>query len=721
MATPFKSIGPRTGSWFTARQQRPMRKQDKRCRPRLEGLEERTLLSFNAAIGDVFYIDMENHNLTQPSNVPPGTPQQLLGNPAAPYLNSLMTPGNPNAAQTSYASDYYNVLYNNPSVSIHPSEPNYIWQEGGSNFGVANDDDPYANNGNTDPNLNNNVKLIAATGNNPANLSALLQAAGIPWKSYQEDIDLSPASGSVNQPSTWQATNPLTSTVAPQSQWTVPTSSFSGTSSAYTNAYNGSNQYNFAVKHDGQLFFTATNGGTSTAPDFSPSNPEAQYYAPLQQLQTDLNNNTVARYNLITPDQYNDMHSSLTGGFTYNGTHYTGDQASIAEGDNFLSQIIPMIEASQAYKNNGAIVIWYDETEGGNTTQFTLPEIVISPLAKGNAYDSTLPYTHSSDLKSMQELFGVSEPGGGFLGDANTPGTNDLSDFFLPPPGATVQGNTLYLVGGNTNDQLNITPIGASQTGSTGINVNGQLNGVNINNQTFTGVTSIYAVGFGGNDNFQFAGSLTIAAVVRAGDGNDQIQLDNGNNTVNLGDGNDTVNLGDGNDQVTQGGGSTQGGNGNNTVTAGNGNDQVQLGDGTNTVTLGAGNDQVQAGNGAGNNVSITGNGNDQVTLGNGNNDNVQFLGNGNDQVQAGNGNNDNASIAGNGNDQVKVGNGNNDNASIAGNGNDQIQVDNGNNGYVSIMGNGNENVQTGNGTGQLKIRGTGQKTLNLGSGWTQI
>ena len=161
------------------------------------------------------------------------------------------------------------------------------------------------------------------------------------------------------------------------------------------------------------------------------------------------------------------------------------------------------------------------------------------------------------------------------------------------PPGATVQGNTLYLVGGNTNDQLNITPIGASQTGSTGINVNGQLNNVNINNQTFTGVTSIYVVGFSGNDNFQFAGSLTIPSVVRAGDGNDQIQLGDGNNTVTLGDGNDTVTPGDGNDQVTQVGGSTQGGNGNNTVTAGNGNDQVQLGNGTNTVTLGNGNDQV--------------------------------------------------------------------------------------------------------------------------------
>ena len=426
MATPFKSIGPRTRSWFTARQQRPMRKQDKRCRPRLEGLEERTLLSFNAAIGDVFYIDMENHNLTQPSGLS-GSPEQLLGNPAAPYLNSLITPGNPNAAQTSYASNYYNV-----APGIHPSEPNYIWQEGGSNFGVlGNDDDPYANNGNPNPNLNNNVKLIAATGNNPDNLSALLQAAGIPWKSYQEDIDLTPTSGSVNQP----GANSLTSSVAPQNQWTVPTTSFSGTSSTYTNPYNGSNQYNFAVKHDGQLFYTATNGGTLSAPDFSPSNPEAQYYAPLQQLQTDLNNNTVARYNLITPDQYNEMHSSLNTNFTYNGVTYAAstDQEAVALGDNFLSKIIPEIMASQAYKNNGAIVIWYDETEGGDTTQFTLPEIVISPLAKGNAYNSTLPYTHSSDLKTMEELFGAYNSDGSFLGDAGTPGTNDLSDLFLPP------------------------------------------------------------------------------------------------------------------------------------------------------------------------------------------------------------------------------------------------------------------------------------------------
>ncbi len=348
---------------------------------------------------------MENHNFTQPSS-DTSAPQQLLGNPAAPFQNSLITPGNPNAAQVSYASAYHNVLATpsgNPP-SIHPSAPNYIWQEAGSNFGVLNDNTPFGSGG---------------SNQNATNLSGLLQNAGISWKSYQEDIDL--ATNSQGQ---------VTSTVLPQSQWTVPLNNVSGTSTAYTNPYNGSNQYNFATKHDGQLYFTDTNGGNNT----TTSNPEVSHYAPLQQLQTDLNNNTVGRYNLITPDQFNDSHTALTGGFTYNGVHYTGDQAAIAQGDNFLSQIIPMIEASQAYKNNGAIVIWWDETEGSNPNNYshTLEEIVISPLAKGNAYNSTLNYTHSSDLKSLEELFGVYASVGGFLNDANTPGTNDLSDLFQP-------------------------------------------------------------------------------------------------------------------------------------------------------------------------------------------------------------------------------------------------------------------------------------------------
>src|SRR5208337_1753286 len=268
----------------------------------------------------------------------------------------------------------------------------------------------------------------------------------------------------------------------------------------------------------------------------------------------------------------------------------------------------------------------------------------------------------------------------GYGGDANNNGvstTTGSTPEVAVGPGTTVVGNALYLVGGNTNDQLNITPIGASQTGSTGINVNGKLNNVNINNQTYTqAFTTIYVVGFGGNDNFQFAGSLTIAAVISDGDGNDQVQLDNGTNTVTLGKGNDNI----------QGGcGGTQGGNGNNTITVGTGNDNIQLGNGTNTVTAGA--------------VGSTGN--IQVTLGNGANDNVTLLGNGNDNVTVGTGNNDIVSVS-NGNDTVTVGNGTGDS--------------------VSLMGNGNDTVRTGTGSGTVYIAPgtTGNKTLNLGKGWTK-
>jgi hypothetical protein len=341
-------------------------------------------------IGDVFVIALENHNFTQPSTYT--STQQIFGNPAAPFINSLITAGNPNSVDVSYASNYTNVPVQTASSpsgagAVHPSEPNYIWSEAGQTApnGVRTDADPSA--------AAKNI-LPAST----PSLSAVLQANGKTWTSYQEDTQLVTVGGK------------LTNTVKPSSQYTVPLTSLSGTSSTYTNPYNGSHQYNYAPKHDPQVFFSATNGASS-----------AQNYAPLQALATDLANNTVSNYNFISPDQFNDMHSTLSGGFTYNGVHYTGDAASIAQGDNFLAQIVPLIEASAAFKNNGMIVIWNDETEGdaASTAGFTSTEIVISPLAKGNAYTNTTSYTHSSDLRTFQEIFGV-DPATGtpWIGDA---------------------------------------------------------------------------------------------------------------------------------------------------------------------------------------------------------------------------------------------------------------------------------------------------------------
>ena len=131
--------------------------------------------------------------------------------------------------------------------------------------------------------------------------------------------------------------------------------------------------------------------------------------------------------------QYNDMHSSLNTPFTYHGVTYDAntDQEAVALGDNFLATIVPQIEASQAFKNNGEIVIWNDETEQPNgatsTAGYTSTEIVISPLAKGNAYTNFIPYTHSNDLHTLEDIFGAYD---GYLGGAA--GVISMSDLYKP-------------------------------------------------------------------------------------------------------------------------------------------------------------------------------------------------------------------------------------------------------------------------------------------------
>jgi phosphatidylinositol-3-phosphatase len=379
-----------------------------------------TFTSFNASaqqIKTVFVIAMENHNWTQPANQFTGGIQQIFQNPNAPFINSLVngtafTTVNGSTVdiseQVAYASAYHNVLAtpsgNNPH--IHPSEPNYLWAEAGTNFGVFNDNDPFAAVGGTNQNTTQH-------------LVTFLTQAGKTWKSYQEDIDLTSSGGL------------LTNVPLSRNEWTVPLASFSGNFAPGSfNAYNGSTQFNYAAKHNPMVFFTDSNGGN----DSTPANPLSKQYAPLQQLAMDLANGSVADYNWITPDQYNDMHTALKGG--YKGL--TGDAANIRQGDDFLSQIIPVIMASDAYKNHGAIVIWFDESEqdgvaGDNPDDFnhTVGEIVISSRAHKNVdglpYASPVNLTHSSDLKTMQEIF---RTGGPLLGDAVN--ATDLSDLFDP-------------------------------------------------------------------------------------------------------------------------------------------------------------------------------------------------------------------------------------------------------------------------------------------------
>ena len=370
----------------------------------------------------VFVIALENHNWTQPNNNTGSLPtiQQIYQNPNAPFINRLVN-GTATAFinghvvnisdHVAYATAYHNVLAtpsgNNPH--IHPSEPNYFWAEGGTNYGVLNDDDPYQTTG--------QGPTSQAT---PLHLSTLLERAGHTWKSYQEDIDLptNAAGHEVNIP-------------LPVQQWTVPLQSSSVVfdPSSPLNEYNDSLQYNYAPKHNPEVLFDDTNGGNNS----TTTNPLRLHYAPLQQLAFDLANDRVADYNWISPDLYNEMHSALKSGFA----GLTGDASQIKAGDNAVARLVPLIMASRAYKDGGVIILWWDEAEeqdpnDTNADDFnhTIGEIVISNLARHNEgglpYASSIDYTHSSDLRTMQEIFHV----GPYLGDAVN--ATDLSDLFEP-------------------------------------------------------------------------------------------------------------------------------------------------------------------------------------------------------------------------------------------------------------------------------------------------
>ena len=168
-------------------------------------------------------------------------------------------------------------------------------------------------------------------------------------------------------------------------------------------------------------------------------------------------------------------------------------------------------------------------------------------------------------------------------------------------PGAYAFGTQLFIVGANSVDSAQVSAVGSKSDGTTGLKVNSTLNSVSSSKTFNQAFTAVFIFGFGGNDNFQLASTLTLTTNVTEGNGNNYIQLGGGNDVITLGTGCNQVFGGGGNKTITvQDAAGTTGyiqlGAGNHTISLGAGNDQVVLGDGNNTVTAGSGNDAVTAG-----------------------------------------------------------------------------------------------------------------------------
>lgn len=231
------------------------------------------------------------------------------------------------------------------------SLPEYIWLEAGDNLGIVTDDDP---------------ALVSQS--TTLHLATQLNNVGISWREYAENI--SGTDCPIND------------------QGNAPTG-------------------NYAVRHNPFVYFQdSTNNNSSTSAYCIAHN------RPYSELATDLANNTVARYNFITPNTCDDMHDSCT-----------KRKDPVAQGDTWLSQQIPMIMNSAAYKNGGAIFITWDNDDYSATAPIGM--IILSPYIKSPGYHNSIAYDHSSTLKTMQEIFGVP-----LIRAAANTSTNDLFDFF---------------------------------------------------------------------------------------------------------------------------------------------------------------------------------------------------------------------------------------------------------------------------------------------------
>jgi hypothetical protein len=183
----------------------------------------------------VYLIVLENHNWIGSGGI--------SGSSEAPYLNKTLVP------MAAVANNYFN------PYGVHPSLPDYLWLEAGTNFGIRADGNP--------------SQFHLST---HAHLTTLLHNAAIPWRAYEDSIP-----GNVC---------PL-----------VP--------AGYTDA-NGSQVYQ--PKHIPQVYFDDVTGAR---------NPRSAYciahIRPLAELSSDISHNTIGRYNFITPNLCHDGHDSCGG------------------------------------------------------------------------------------------------------------------------------------------------------------------------------------------------------------------------------------------------------------------------------------------------------------------------------------------------------------------------------------------------------------------------
>ena len=251
----------------------------------------------------------------------------------------------------------------------------------------------------------------------PASISTLpnqLAAAGLTWRGYMDGMGDDPS----REPTT--CAHPTVGTAD------------------NTEGATAADQY--ATRHDPFVYFHSV---IDYAADCS------AHVAPFTRFATDLGSvATTPNFSFITPSLCNDGHDAPCA---------NGQPGGLVQANTFLSTVIPEIESSAAYKQDGLIITIFDESEGGDATaccneqpgpNVTAPgktgpgggrtgAVLISPFITPGTTTQTA-YNHFSLLRSIEDIFGLSH-----LGAAAQSGLASFgSDIFTATPATTTTTTT---------------------------------------------------------------------------------------------------------------------------------------------------------------------------------------------------------------------------------------------------------------------------------------
>jgi hypothetical protein len=153
----------------------------------------------------------------------------------------------------------------------------------------------------------------------------------------------------------------------------------------------------YASRHNPFVYYRDVVG-----PDISKVSARcAAHDVPYTRLAPDLAAGRAPNYALIVPNTCNDAHDR-------------GTECSLPTADTWLAKNVPTILRSRDFRDHGALIVTFDESEGsdrrgccGNSSGGKIATVVVSPFVSRPGSHSTVPYNHYSVLRTVEDVFGL--------------------------------------------------------------------------------------------------------------------------------------------------------------------------------------------------------------------------------------------------------------------------------------------------------------------------